>query len=119
MLEERFHKAALFDLYGALLTEKQQRCLSLYFFEDYSLSEVGDALGVSRQAAYDLLHRSEQALAAYEERLGLLARRQKEQAVLENVYDRLAAMEAGDEAERQALLRAIGPLLDRGGEDRI
>ncbi len=119
MLEERFHNAALFDLYGALLTEKQQSCLTMYFFEDYSLSEIGDALGVSRQAAYDLLHRSELALAAYEERLGLLSRRRKEQAVLGRVYDRLAAMRVGDEAERQSLPSALEPLLERGGEDRI
>ncbi|MBQ7514740.1 MAG: transcriptional regulator [Schwartzia sp.] len=119
MLEERFHNAALFDLYGALLTEKQQSCLTMYFFEDYSLSEIGDALGVSRQAAYDLLHRSERTLAAYEERLGLLSRRQKEQAVLGRIYDRLAAMRMGDEAERQSLLSALAPLLERGGEDTI
>ena len=119
MLEERFHNAALVDLYGALLTEKQQSCLTMYFFEDYSLSEIGDALGVSRQAAYDLLHRSERTLAAYEERLGLLSRRQKEQAVLGRIYDRLAAMRMGDEAERQSLLSALAPLLERGGEDTI
>ncbi len=119
MLEDRFRNAALFDLYGALLTEKQQRCLSLYFFEDFSLSEVGDALGVSRQAAYDLLRRSERALTEYEARLGLLARRRKEQAVLGRIYDQLAAMRAGDEAGRQSLLSALAPLLERGGEDRI
>ena len=59
MLEEFLRRSALFDLYGALLTEKQQSCLSMSLFDDYSLSEIGEALGISRQAVHDMLHRSE------------------------------------------------------------
>ena len=55
MLEEFLRRSALFDLYGALLTEKQQRCLSMSLFDDYSLSEIGEALGISRQAVHDML----------------------------------------------------------------
>ena len=72
MLERLFHLAELFDMYGMLLTEKQRRCLELHLFDDFSLAEVGEAVGVSRQAAYDIIHRSEQALEGYEEKLGLL-----------------------------------------------
>ena len=62
MLERFFHLADMLDLYGMLLTEKQRRCLELHLFDDFSLAEIGEAVGVSRQAAYDMVHRSEQAL---------------------------------------------------------
>ena len=82
MLERLFHLAELFDMYGMLLTEKQRRCLELHLFDDFSLAEVGEAVGVSRQAAYDIIHRTEQALAGYEEKRGLLRRLAKEHAEL-------------------------------------
>ena len=66
MLEERLYHSALFDFYGALLTEKQRRCLTMYLFEDLSLSEIGDALEISRQAVHDMLRRAEDTLAGYE-----------------------------------------------------
>ena len=36
-MEQFLYLSTLFDLYGALLTEKQQECLRLHLFEDFSL----------------------------------------------------------------------------------
>ena len=58
MLEEFLRRSALFDLYGALLTEKQQRCLSMSLFDDYSLSEIGEALGISENTSRSQLQRA-------------------------------------------------------------
>ncbi len=113
MLEELLRRSALFDLYGALLTEKQRRCLSMHLFEDYSLSEIGEALGISRQAAHDTLRRSARALEAYEARLGLLARQAEERAALARVYDGLSALEARDARAKGALLSALAPFTGR------
>ncbi|MFV0635838.1 YlxM family DNA-binding protein [Mitsuokella sp.] len=81
-MEQLLYLSALFDFYGALLTEKQQECLKMHLFEDFSLSEIGEELGISRQAVYDNIHRSEKAMESYEEKLGLVARYQRERAVL-------------------------------------
>ena len=110
MLEEFLRRSALFDLYGALLTEKQQRCLSMSLFDDYSLSEIGEALGISRQAVHDMLHRSEQAMEDYEARLGLLARRDAERETLAKVYEGLKALRADDADAKKALLGLLAPL---------
>ena len=110
MLEEFLRRSALFDLYGALLTEKQQRCLSMSLFDDYSLSEIGEALGISRQAVHDMLHRSEQAMEDYEARLGLLARRDAERETLAKVYDGLKALRVDDTDAKKALLGLLAPL---------
>ena len=110
MLEEFLRRSALFDLYGALLTEKQQKCLSMSLLEDYSLSEIGESLGISRQAVHDTLHRSEQAMEEYEARLGLLARREAERETLTKVYDGVRALHTDDEVAKNELLRLLVPL---------
>lgn len=110
MLEEFLRRAALFDMYGALLTEKQQRCLSMYLLEDYSLSEIGEALGISRQAAHDTLRRSEQAMEAYESRLGLIARQEAERKTLAEIYEGLRVLRTNDVAEKERLLGKLAPL---------
>lgn len=91
MIEKFLRVSALFDFYGALLTEKQMRCLEMHFSNDLSLSEIADQFGVSRQAIYDIIHRSEQTLNAYEDKLGLLARHEEEQKKIREI----------DEAVRQ------------------
>ena len=109
MLEEFLRRSALFDFYGALLTEKQQRCLSMSLFDDYSLSEIGEELGISRQAVHDMLHRSEQAMEEYEARLGLLARRDAERETLAKVYEGLKALHVNDADAKDELLGLLAP----------
>lgn len=112
MLERLFHLADMFDMYGMLLTEKQQRCLELHLFEDFSLSEIGEAVGVSRQAVYDIIHRSEQALETYEQKLGLLKRlteEHEELAAIGAVIGNLRTETNGEDVD--AVLQRIAKLL--------
>ena len=39
-LEKSFYINELFDLYGSLLTKKQQEIIELYYCDDLSLSEI-------------------------------------------------------------------------------
>jgi hypothetical protein len=64
----------LFDFYGSLLTDKQQKIIKSYFYNDLSLSEIADNIGISRQGVYDHLKRSEKSLKEYENKLGLLSK---------------------------------------------
>ena len=73
-MEDRVEIGWLFDFYGPLLTARQRNLLSLYCEEDFSLSEIAQREGISRQGVYDTVHRAEKQLAAYEEQLGLLRR---------------------------------------------
>ncbi len=65
----------LFDLYSLLLSPRQQEVLSLYFQEDFSLSEIRENLGISKAAVYDALQKGVSAMEQYEEKLHLLAYR--------------------------------------------
>ena len=64
----------LLDFYGGLLTERQQYVMNCHYQEDLSLSEIAEELNVSRQAAYDIIKRSEKILKSYEKELGLMER---------------------------------------------
>ena len=39
----------LYDYYGNLLTERQRECFELRYYQDLSLGEIGEELGISRQ----------------------------------------------------------------------
>lgn len=69
----------LFDIYGGLLTEKQQHMMEQYFYDDLSLGEIAEEAGISRQAVYDLLKRVEGTLEKYEEKLHLLEHQEQRQ----------------------------------------
>ena len=67
-------EAALYlDFYGKLLTDRQLEILDYYYNEDYSLSEIAQALGISRQAAHDALRNGTLALTEYEKKLGIVS----------------------------------------------
>ncbi|MBO5305754.1 MAG: YlxM family DNA-binding protein [Clostridia bacterium] len=64
----------LLDFYGELLSERKQSVLALYYNEDFSLAEIADEIGISRQGARDLIKKAEEELRHFEEKLGLVER---------------------------------------------
>lgn len=91
MLSKMLKMAALFDVYGPLLTERQQEICCLYYLNDYSLSEISELHGVSRQAIHDTLVRAEQGMSEYENRFGLVRSNQAKRRQLEELASALAA----------------------------
>lgn len=67
---EKFNK--LFSYYQTLLTDKQVEYFTMYYYEDYSLSEIAELANVSRNAVYDQLKRVEAKLLELEEKLKLV-----------------------------------------------
>jgi predicted DNA-binding protein YlxM (UPF0122 family) len=117
VMEQFLYLSTLFDLYGALLTEKQQECLRLHLFEDFSLSEIGEELGISRQAVYDNIHRSEKAMESYEKKLGLAARYHEERQELAKIYESIKDLrQADNERAVEAILDRLEPFIGRSQE---
>ena len=96
MLEDVVRKGRLLDIYGPLLTERQRRCMEMYFEMDLSLTEIGEELRISRQGAYDMLRRASHSLEEYEERLHLMAR---SDAAREKLDQAVALLERGSAEE--------------------
>lgn len=91
-MERLYELARLYDLYGGLVREKQRECLRLHIAEDFSLAEIGEELGITRQAAHDNIRRAERALMEMEETLGLLARQQAQEHALTAICAELRAL---------------------------
>ncbi len=75
----------LFDFYQSLLTDKQRIYMDLYYLEDLSLGEIADEYGISRQAVYDNVRRSEMMLEDYELKLNLFSKFQKRLEIIGNM----------------------------------
>jgi len=90
LIDKTVEIALLFDFYGNLLTEKQQRIIRLYYYEDLSLGEIAESLKISRQGVFDHLQRGEKLLKDYEGKLALLARYRKMREQLELLDDFIA-----------------------------
>ena len=71
-MEKFVEQTLLYDFYGELLTERQQQVYESIVLEDYSLSEVAEDLGISRQGVHDMIKRCNHTLEEYESRLHLV-----------------------------------------------
>jgi predicted DNA-binding protein YlxM (UPF0122 family) len=88
--------AFYYDFYGPLLTEKQAKIWDLYYQQDYSLSEIAEEEGISRQAVHDLLKRTEKILEGYETKLGLISRFLNERGKMESILSMLEEVKKKD-----------------------
>ena len=64
----------LYDYYGDLLTLRQRECFELRYYQDFSLGEIGQELGISRQGVFENLSRAEMLLRNMEEKTGCVRR---------------------------------------------
>lgn len=101
--EKAVRLGRLYDLYGALLTPKQRRAVELQALEDLSLGEMAEELGASRQAAFDLLRRTEAVLEGYEARLGLLQQEERWRKAVGRLQELLEGMPPEAPGRQEAL----------------
>lgn len=100
MLDKVYEVSMLYDFYGQLLTLKQRDVLDLYYNNDYSLGEISDILGISRQGVHDTLKRSEKLLYGYEDKLHLVQKFQENQKKLKEVYSLLCSIEQNEYVDK-------------------
>jgi predicted DNA-binding protein YlxM (UPF0122 family) len=106
MLEKTTRVNFLYDFYQTLLTEKQRVYMQLYYLDDLSLGEIAEEYGVSRQAVYDNVRRTEAMLEDYEEKLKLFSKFRKRMEII----DKLEELVLGDDEasnEVRVLLNAL------------
>ena len=75
---ERFvYLNSLFDLYGELLTSRQQEYFISYYFDNLSYGEISIKYGISRNAIYHQLKLIIDKLEFYEKKLKLYIKKEK------------------------------------------
>lgn len=71
MFQKSLEIGYLLDFYGEMLSERRRTVLDMYYNEDMSLSEIAEALGITRQGARDLIKKAGDELLLFEEKLGI------------------------------------------------
>ena len=66
----------LMDLYGQVLSERKRDLLDYYYNEDYSLAEIAEITGISRQGIRESVKKSEAELRTLDASLQLVERTQ-------------------------------------------
>jgi len=109
----------LYDFYGALLTEHQQKICEAYIYDDLSLSEIADQEGISRQGVHDLLGRCFTKMQDCEERLHLMEQFSRSAECLKELRELLAGAEKESDGSRRIgaeEIRRAEILMDRLAE---
>ena len=68
-MEKKVEISMLWQIYGKLLTEKQNQLIDYYYNNDLSLSEIAENENITRQAVRDIIKKGERKLFEYEEKL--------------------------------------------------
>lgn len=102
MIDKTIRVTQLYDVYGKLLTPTQRQYIEYYYFDDLSLKEVAEELGVSRNAIHDSLKRTVELMEHYEANLHVLRLEQTIQAIkashtLQEVHDFIESFERSKE----------------------
>lgn len=118
MFDKKIKLGTLFEFYGQLLTAKQQEILEDYCLLDLSFGEISEELGISRQAVYDTIKRTEKQLDQYEEKLGLAARFDQREKAIRHLVDGMREIDAKirENAESSELLSRISELIGEAGD---
>ncbi len=97
-LDKKLEMCMLADIYGGLLTQNQQQVISSYYASDYSLFEIAENLGITRQAVRDTLKKAETALLNAEQKCGFASKSARLKTLVQK-------------AERQVKLGAAKPVV--------
>ena len=89
-MEKYVYLNELYDLYGKLLTDKQQKYFEDYYFNNLSYGEISREYNVSRNAIYHQLRLIEEKLDFYEEKLKLYSKKKKINDIIDLINDRKA-----------------------------
>lgn len=71
-LKEIVELTRLYDVYGALLSDHSKNIFESYVLDNYSLAEIAESEGLTRQGVRDIVVRYSRKLYEYEEKLGFL-----------------------------------------------
>ena len=67
----------LFDIYGDMLTQKQQDFISYYYNDDLSLAEIAENEGITRQGVRDAIRHGVETLHSLEKELGIFVKNER------------------------------------------
>ena len=97
----------LYDYYGDLLTDRQKECFEMRYYQDLSLGEIGEELGISRQGVHENLSRAEALLRNMEAKTGCAGRDQACRKAAATILQAAALLRQNDDPVVTALAQRI------------
>ena len=108
-MEKILEQTLLYDFYGELLTDHQKQVYEDVVLNDYSLSEVAEERGISRQGVHDLVKRCNKILQDYESKLHLV---EKFVTIKEQIERMEASLLEAKQPDREELVRQLNGILE-------
>lgn len=93
MMDKFFKIPILYDYYGEFLTTKQKQAIDFYYNLNYSLAEIGEKMGITRQGVRDILVRSEETLYNFDKKLKLVDKFEKINIIIDELLLDLTEVE--------------------------
>ena len=84
-MDKKIELSMLWQIYGALLTEKQREYIDYYYNEDLSLSEIAENEEITRQGVRDIIKKGEKKLFEYEEKLLFMKKTINQEKQIQNI----------------------------------
>lgn len=108
-MDKILEQTLLYDFYGELLTEHQKQVYEDVVLNDYSLSEVAEEQGISRQGVHDLIKRCNKILQDYESKLHLV---EKFVTVKEQIERMEVSLLKTEQPDREELVHQLHGILE-------
>lgn len=86
-MEERDYYIVLYDLYSTLFSMKQKDFFEDYYFNNLSLSEISENVGISRNAIHKCIKSIEKKLLFYEDCLKLYKKSLELNDIVKSISD--------------------------------
>ncbi len=113
MFEKNLLLPCLLDIYGALLTDRKRELLDYYYEEDYSLSEISELTGISRQGIRDSIKKSEAELLDFESKLHLYEKKKAMASITADTRESInISLSQAKDSELAVLLSGVSARLD-------
>ena len=109
-MDEVLKQSLLYDFYGELLTEHQQRVYEEVVQNDLSYSEAAEAFGISRQGVHELVKRCNRMLGEYESKLHLVERFLRIRGSVQEIQELSSRYEA---VEKDVLARRVRDISEK------
>lgn len=91
-IDKTARMSILFDFYGQILPQKQNRIFQLYYDDNLSLSEIGEEFKMSKQGVHDALKKAELTLEEFETKLKLVDNNRKNEEILKRTITTMRRM---------------------------
>ncbi len=106
-ISRNVYHGELLAQYGGLLTPRQRELLRYHVDEDYSLAEIAEQEGISRQGVHDAVKRATAQLEEWEDECGLIEKKKQTHTLLRSMRENVELL---SDPHKQTLCRQLDSL---------